>query len=296
MIKPSFKSVLVSYPGKTFAEYIEKRWPELDVHFCKPRSFEEQTEIIKKNKIDIMLMREWYPPDGYIEKAQKKGCFVIHWRSHPHIEGMTDRRLRLMAKCDMRIVEGKYCADWMQGQIPKSKVHYIPRAVNEDIYFPLAKERTIQVSFIGGKMRSREMIFEEIERNGLHVHRFGKQYPNGKVTGEKFRETVARTMINLCPLKPGTGTDISDRELRVMASGGFCLHEFAGEIPARFEIGVDLDTFYSPKDAVEKVWYYLDNPEEREQIAMRGMNLVRQKYTYTTFLNEVFRLIECQGG
>jgi len=81
-----------------------------------------------------------------------------------------------------------------------------------------------------------------------------------------------------------------------MAAGGFCLHEFAKEIADRFLIGRHIAIFSTKEHAFERIKYYLDHPEERETIAMTGMNLVRRNYTYKTFLERVFQLVEERLG
>lgn len=60
------------------------------------------------------------------------------------------------------------------------------------------------------------------------------------------------------------------RMLEATGLGTFLLTEYQDNIRRYFEPGVDVETFASPGELVEKVRHYLQHPEEREAIARRG--------------------------
>ena len=56
------------------------------------------------------------------------------------------------------------------------------------------------------------------------------------------------------------------------------LHVTAPALASSFELGVELVSWRTPEELEEKVAYYLENPEEREAIAQRGLSAVRDRH------------------
>lgn len=72
----------------------------------------------------------------------------------------------------------------------------------------------------------------------------------------------------------------SARLYRTMCAGGFYLTTHTKDIETCFEIGKHLDTFKDEDEMVEKVLYWLQNDEKREQVAETGCKLVQDKYKF----------------
>ena len=60
------------------------------------------------------------------------------------------------------------------------------------------------------------------------------------------------------------------RVFDILSCGGFCLTNYQPEIARYFTDGEDLVMYSSMEDLVDKVAYYLEHDEEREQIARNG--------------------------
>lgn len=72
----------------------------------------------------------------------------------------------------------------------------------------------------------------------------------------------------------------SDRILRIMGSGAFCLsHNFKG-IELDYKIGEHLDVFNNIDDLVIKCKYYLENDSKRNEIANNGYKHIHQTKTF----------------
>lgn len=88
------------------------------------------------------------------------------------------------------------------------------------------------------------------------------------------------------PIKTGLPLRIFD----ILACQGFLITNFQAEIPEYFEEGVDLVTYDSIPDLIEKVDYYLNHDEERLQIARNGYEKVKNHYSYIHCLNQMIRI------
>ena len=139
--------------------------------------------------------------------------------------------------------------------------------------------QTNDVSFIGNLYGHREKV---IEAAGYPV----KNYTN--VYGIEHSIAVADTKINLniC-----TGDGASDRVYKVLAAGGFLLTDDWAGRGEQFVDGKDLVIFTDTRDLRDKIGYYLNNSEERQQIASEGSKTVRQ-YTRHKWASRLLEIYE----
>ena len=70
------------------------------------------------------------------------------------------------------------------------------------------------------------------------------------------------------------------RVLDIMACGGFVLTNWQPEITENFREGVEIATFDSLEECIEKAGYYLEHEKERQQIATAGQKKVREAFSY----------------
>lgn len=85
---------------------------------------------------------------------------------------------------------------------------------------------------------------------------------------------------------------IPKRVLDILACGGFCLTNYQPEIAEYFEDGVDLVMFSGMADLVVKVGYYLEHEEERRAIAERGNSKVRECFSLTKKVGEMWAMVQ----
>ncbi len=80
------------------------------------------------------------------------------------------------------------------------------------------------------------------------------------------------------------------RVMDVLGSGGFLITTYQDEIAEYFEEDKDLVIVRSPEEFIEKTAYYLENDDERKEIAQSGQKKVFEKFAYTKLLPEVLTL------
>lgn len=78
----------------------------------------------------------------------------------------------------------------------------------------------------------------------------------------------------------GAETGINLRIFEALAAGCFLLTDYCDEVAELFQIGVELETFKSSSELVEKVNYYLANPDKRVAIARQGHAAFQQRFTW----------------
>ena len=83
----------------------------------------------------------------------------------------------------------------------------------------------------------------------------------------------------------------SDRLIKMMGCGLFCLsHKYTG-IEKDFEIGKHLDVFNNNLELIEKIDYYLNNNEKRQEIAQNGYELASTTHTWDAVMPQLKKLL-----
>lgn len=89
---------------------------------------------------------------------------------------------------------------------------------------------------------------------------------------------------------------VNKRTFELGGAGVFQLTD-GPRVAEYFEPGVECATFRGPQDLVDKVRHYLDRPEERAEIARRGLLRAFREHTYQHRLNELMdRVPELRGA
>jgi spore maturation protein CgeB len=136
-------------------------------------------------------------------------------------------------------------------------------------HFPLEREKTIDVAFVGTKHKDRAHI-AKIPGIKIYGNDWGNTtYP---VYGAKKRDIYARTKIMI--EHHAGGATFSMRTFECLAMKTFLLSDL---VPEELEGG--MVQYNSFDDLLTKIEYYLVHEDEREAIAVKGIELVKP-YTY----------------
>jgi hypothetical protein len=84
----------------------------------------------------------------------------------------------------------------------------------------------------------------------------------------------------------------SDRLLRILGSGTFCLSYKHSEMEQDYENYKHLVYFDSIEDLKNKIDYYLENEDERKQIAYNGQQLVLNRNTFKHQVENIIKLVK----
>ena len=149
--------------------------------------------------------------------------------------------------------------------------HYPMSEFREDIVkslFRIYPDR-FKVYGNGWDITSRDMNFKQ--------HEEGSIYRGSKIG------------INMSHFNYGRYT--SDRLFRIMACGTMCLSHKYANIDVDFIDGVHLRTWSNIEELASLIDYYLNNEEERKQIALNGQKLVQENYTWENRISKQLKNI-----
>lgn len=116
-------------------------------------------------------------------------------------------------------------------------------------------------------------------------------HANTWVDQHKEAELYRSALISINLSHFNYGRYSSDRLLRLMGSGGFCLSHNYKDIEKDFEVGKHLDVWDNVEDLTRKIDFYLNNDKEREKIRKEGCEFVRQNYTWNNVMVELKKII-----
>lgn len=204
-------------------------------------------------------------------------------------------------------------------------------ACNHWRYKKLPLPKIYEVSFVGSRHGNRAEMIKKIQENEINVQCWGSGWPNGRVSQEKMMEIFSQSKICLNFTKnsgvfwkelaylfarrrmhdgkillniPARIADnvkafsacmwnnqIKGRNFEIPGCGSFCLTEYAEDLEHYYEIGKEIECFSSPKEAAEKIRYYLAHEQEREEISRAGYERTLRDHTYEKRFQEIFQVM-----
>lgn len=116
-----------------------------------------------------------------------------------------------------------------------------------------------------------------------------QQYNRGRVDYQTQMPLVfSRSKINLNLSLRSIHSGIPLRVLDIMACGGFVLTNWQPEIEEYFVENEEIVLFHNLEEGMEKIRYYLQHEQERQQIAKNGQKKVQEVFSYQTGLADLF--------
>ncbi|MEI7480746.1 MAG: glycosyltransferase [Elusimicrobiota bacterium] len=174
-------------------------------------------------------------------------------------------------------------------------------------YFPVKINKDIDVCFIGDMSKRGRREYVEFLRNaGVAVTVYGQGSSNGYLPVEKISEYFCRSRINLNfsrlgdlewrnadePLlnrvRQNTG-----RPREIALTGSFCLSEYSPALETVFKLGEEMDFFRDKAELLEKVRFYLANPEKREALALAAHEYAVKNYREEIYIPRMLENMAC---
>lgn len=154
--------------------------------------------------------------------------------------------------------------------------------------------KDIDISFIGAVKNERGPIIELLKANGINVHLSGGRGKDGRnLTFEEYANMIKRSKISLNFNWAYSSPQRKGRIFEIAACGSFMLSNFPEALKGKdgycFEDKKHFVSF-TPENIVEKVKYYLQHDEEREQIAKAMNKVYKQKYAPTPWWNKILNI------
>jgi cephalosporin hydroxylase len=120
-----------------------------------------------------------------------------------------------------------------------------------------------------------------------------QRYNRGVCWGEQMYRTLKRGKIALnVHIDLASGGAQNMRMFEATGVGSFLLTDYSSDMQQYFEPGVEIETFQDVGELLNKVDYYLEHEDEREEIARRGQERCLRDYSMSQRVIEFDRLIQ----
>jgi spore maturation protein CgeB len=149
--------------------------------------------------------------------------------------------------------------------------------------FPLSRLRYQMVQTLNKRYGARFMAYG----NNWAKLQGREQFLHPPQEAEAYRSS--KISINLSHFDYGRYS--SDRMLRMMGSGGFCLTHHFKDIEKDYDVGTHVATWNGIDSLIRQIDYFLDHPDEREQIRQAGCDFVRGNYTWNNVMEELKKIL-----
>jgi len=151
---------------------------------------------------------------------------------------------------------------------------------NPKVHYPITTPKIRDVVFIGSARKDRKH-YQSVYKFDILNNIYNKQHS----------QIVSETKINLSFTE---GDGVSNRIYKLLAAGGFVLTTPWINIEDDFTIDKDIVIFNNELEFKEKIKYYLNHEDKRKQIALNGMDTVKQydnnNYAKTIIIKTGFKI------
>jgi spore maturation protein CgeB len=164
-----------------------------------------------------------------------------------------------------------------------------------DLFRPhpeIAKD--IDVSFIGARYGIRRQIVDYLQRSGVRVEGWGRDWGNGHLPLERVPEIVARSRICLGVATIGHTWSLTSPKLRdydMPMAGAFYLTQHSRDVVEHLVPSVEIETYRSFEECARKARFYLDHPEWAEAIGRAGRERCLRDHTWEARFAKMLRTV-----
>lgn len=184
-------------------------------------------------------------------------------------------------------------------------VHYNPSACDLGFHKKLDVEKDIDISFIGlaehphlKNKRSRIDIIKRLQREtDFNIQVWGQGWKNGKIEGQEFLSVINRSRIGLDI--QDAGSPLSHRMFEYSACGAPIIVRNRPEVERVFKPGEEILVYDRYEDLRDKVSWYLNSPEDLEQIGLNALEKCAKKHDIRHRVRDILKFLDkefTEGG
>jgi len=270
-------------------------------------------EHANEKPFDILICMAQAPISGAaLSELRKRGVITVLWFVEDFLRFRSWQYLAQFYDYVFTIQDGE-CLDYMK-QAGAGHAHYLPTACDPGIHAPVSLSPEEQqrwgskISFVGAGYHNRQQMFATLADLPFKI--WGNEWPEcrpfdgmvqekgRRIIPEEYVKIFCGTEINLNlhssterdGVDPG-GDFINPRTFELASCGAFQLVDRRKLLPSVFEEDKEVVCFSDRQELIEKIEYYLANPEARSRIALAARERVLRDHTYTQRIREMMSII-----
>jgi spore maturation protein CgeB len=247
------------------------------------------------------------PPEIVARIKEETDARIVAW--FPDVQANLGRQYLFKAPYDALFFKDPYIVSFCRDKL-ELPAHYLPECCNPRWHrrIPLTEEDRkrygCDLTTAGNMYYYRALLLEQFRDYDFKIwgasyprwleSNLAANYPGVFVAEEEKAKAFNAAKIVLNTMHFGEIDGVNCRTFEAAGCGGFQICEWRPELPKYFEPDREIVTYNTKKELKEKVDYYLNRPQERREIADRGMARAHREHTYELRLRQMLSLI--QGG
>jgi spore maturation protein CgeB len=266
----------------------------------------------KERRFDLIVIVSinMVPPDVVSALRERTGALVIGWFTDAIVNIHGAEFIR--APYHRIFFKDKVVVDRFRTTLASGRYEYLAQAFDPALHRPVPSrfappEASADVATFGNSYPFRAMMMGELlDQRDIHTVIYGLP---GRFADERLRARYLAPVKGLkksavmraakVALNTNHFSELGGVNKRTFELGGIGAFQLTDgpAITEYFEPDVECAVFHGPGELVEKVRYYLERPDERAEIARRGLLRAFRSHTYQHRLNEIFdRVPELRGA
>lgn len=276
-------------------------------------------EVAARLRPDIVIVLDGLEFDTeHVDAIRRLGIRTVVWfTDDPYY---TDITSRLAPHYDVVFTLERVCVDYYRS-LGCQEVHYLPLGVYPTVFRPHnpPKADRKEVSFVGSAYWKRVGFFDQITDylatkdtliSGIwweRLRQFQKLAPKialGRWMNPEETANVyngAKIVINMHRAHDDetfnnnsaliSAVSPNPRTFEIAACATLQLTDIREDLPLYYTPGVEIVTYSSPQEMIDKIEYYLSHEQERRQIALRGLYRTLRDHTYAKRLETMLAIL-----
>jgi len=254
-----------------------------------------------------------HPLDTYylpliIDRIKQRGTTVITWLG-VHPSKISTGIHRLLRSSDYTLIYDPTYIDYYNQELGIRNLRIVPLGCDTDYYESIVpdqsfiEENGVDVSFVGLFDEYREEYLRALSDFNLGIWSWNidnydttlKKFHRGVAYGESLIKVFKSSKIVLNIHRDFEESGGNYRLFEIPACNAFQIVDEKRDIGKYFKVEKEVVTFKDKDDLRRKVKYYLENPEEREQIAQAGFNRVKKDHTLIDRMKKIIDIVESEN-
>jgi spore maturation protein CgeB len=255
-------------------------------------------KALRSGPVHILMGQMWnmcIAPEA-LNEVRKMGIMVVniamddrHVFKQRKLNGNWTGPFGLIESLHLACTAAKECCLWYF--VEGCPALYLPEASDPDIYRPSPGPKRYEVSFVGGNYGIRSAIIRALQREGIRVTTYGNGWPNGRIATQDMALLFAHSRIVL-----GVGTIRTTKDFYALKmrdfdgpmSGSLYITHHNPDLEKLYDIGKEIITYHNIPDCVQKVKYYLANPDVARNIGRAGRLRAKAEHTWEKRFEKLF--------
>jgi spore maturation protein CgeB len=251
----------------------------------------------------LVIMGNQLSPKTVARLRQRVKAPIVCW-CQDHL-GTLGRQYLLGAEYDAVFLKDRYMQDLFSNMVKGTPFIYLPEACNPRVHRPLEltpedrKRYGCEVMIFGSLYYYRQAILQQLGEFELKrwgnapewmVNRLQKSHVGSDIVLDEKVKAVRAAQIALNPLHYAEVNSLNCRAFELAGCGAFQLITHKPVLNEHFTPGVDLDSYRSVDDLIDKIRHYLRHPERAAEVARMGQVRAHREHTYEIRLREILRV------